>query len=195
MADAEGPLTTETILDTAEQVLRRFGLSKATVVDVARALDVSHGTVYRYFPSKTALRAAVTQRWLHRVSAPLAEVKNTSGTAPEKLHLWLTTLMQIKRSKVLDDPELFHAYQSLFGESKAVLSEHVSELLDQLTVILEEGIQKGEIRQGDPTGLAEGIFYATSRFHHPINSQEWLSPTIDREFEQVWDLIVTGLKT
>lgn len=194
MAGSEGPLTTETILDAAEQVLRRFGLSKATVVDVARALDVSHGTVYRHFPSKTALRTAVTQRWLHRVSAPLAEVKDQGGSALERLHLWLKTLAQIKRFKVLDDPELFGAYQTMFGENPEVMSEHITELLAQLTLLMQEGIQNGEIRPANPRALAEGVFWATSRFHNPRNSQEWRSATIDQEFEQVWDLLLAGLK-
>ena len=45
----------------SDDVLRRFGPEKATVVDVARALGVTHGSVYRYFPSKAALRDAVVQ--------------------------------------------------------------------------------------------------------------------------------------
>src|SRR5579859_2093653 len=61
-------LTPERILEVTEDVLRRFGLAKATVVDVARALDVSHGSVYRHFPSKASLREAVAKRWLERVS-------------------------------------------------------------------------------------------------------------------------------
>ena len=36
----------------AEEVLRRYGPPKATVVDVARALGVSHGSVYRHFPEQ-----------------------------------------------------------------------------------------------------------------------------------------------
>ena len=75
------PLTAETILDTAEDVLRRFGPAKATVVDVARALDVSHGSVYRHFPSKAALRDAVTERWLARVSEPLEAIVTRRGKA------------------------------------------------------------------------------------------------------------------
>ena len=55
-------LTPERILEVTEDVLRRFGLAKATVVDVARALDVSHGSVYRHFPSKASLREAVAKR-------------------------------------------------------------------------------------------------------------------------------------
>ncbi len=67
-------LTPERILEVTEDVLRRFGLAKATVVDVARALDVSHGSVYRHFPSKASLREAVAKRWLDRTNAPLAKI-------------------------------------------------------------------------------------------------------------------------
>ena len=42
------PLTLDRILATAEDVIRRFGPAKATVVDVARALGVSHAAVYRH---------------------------------------------------------------------------------------------------------------------------------------------------
>ena len=65
-------LTPERILEVTEDVLRRYGLAKATVVDVARALDVSHGSVYRHFPSKASLREAVAKRWLDRIDAPPA---------------------------------------------------------------------------------------------------------------------------
>ena len=96
------PLTPERILDTAEEVLRRFGPRKTTVVDVARALDVSHGTVYRHFASKSALRDAVSERWLHRVSEPLWQVARGKGPADKRLRRWFDTLIAVKRAKVRD---------------------------------------------------------------------------------------------
>ena len=78
-------LTPERILEVTEDVLRRYGLAKATVVDVARALDVSHGSVYRHFPSKASLREAVAKRWLDRASAPLLEIAEATGPAPARL--------------------------------------------------------------------------------------------------------------
>ena len=77
-------LTPERILEVTEDVLRRYGLAKATVVDVARALDVSHGSVYRHFPSKASLREAVAKRWLDRLSAPLLKIAEASGPAPAR---------------------------------------------------------------------------------------------------------------
>ena len=53
---AGAALDEDSILAATEDVLRRYGPSKATVLDVARALGVSHASVYRHFPSKTALR-------------------------------------------------------------------------------------------------------------------------------------------
>jgi len=80
-------LTRERILDVAEEVLRRYGPAKATVVDVARFLEVSHGTIYRHFPSKAALRDTVAERWLHRVSTPLAVIAQEQSSASERLRI------------------------------------------------------------------------------------------------------------
>jgi len=106
-------LTPEKILEATEDVLRRFGLAKATVVDVARALDVSHGSVYRHFPSKASLREAVAKRWLDRIDAPLRQLAEEQGPAPARLDRWLRTLFAAKRLRVLDDPEMFDTYLTL----------------------------------------------------------------------------------
>ncbi len=79
---SEAALTADRILDAAEEVLTRYGPAKTTVVDVARALGVSHGSVYRHFASKAALRDAVTERWLARVSGPLA--RRSSPRTPRR---------------------------------------------------------------------------------------------------------------
>jgi AcrR family transcriptional regulator len=113
-------LTPERILEVTEDVLRRFGLAKATVVDVARALDVSHGSVYRHFPSKASLRDAVAKRWLERVNAPLEKIAEAAGPAPARLERWLRALCATKQRKVCDDPEMFATYLTLAREARAV---------------------------------------------------------------------------
>src|SRR5512134_642689 len=133
------PLTAEAILDTAEEVLRRYGPAKASVVDVARALRVSHGSVYRHFPSKAALRDAVTERWLESISEPLEAIAAGKGTAPKRLERWLDSLVQAKRRKALDDPELFATYIQLAADAREVVKAHVQTLVDQLARIVADG--------------------------------------------------------
>src|SRR5262245_28613999 len=134
-------LTPERILEATEDVLRRFGLAKATVVDVARALDVSHGSVYRHFPSKASLRQAVAKRWLDRASAPLAEIADASGPAPARLEKWLRTMIAIKYQKVSEDPEMFRTYLTLAQEACETVKAHRERLMDQVAHIISDGVE------------------------------------------------------
>ena len=143
-------LTSERILETAEDVLRRSGPAKATVVDVARAVGVSHGSVYRHFPSKGALRDAVAERWLARISEPLEAVARDDGPALDRLRRWLELLIASKRSRALEDPELFATYVQLVAESRDVVVAHVKALTDQLAAIIALGVQRGEFADVDP---------------------------------------------
>jgi AcrR family transcriptional regulator len=189
----EDVLTPERILETAEDVLRRFGPSKATVVDVARALGVSHGSVYRHFPSKAALRDAVTERWLARLSEPLASVIDENGPAAQRLRHWFDLLIMSKRKKALDDPELFATYMELVAEARKVVKAHVDDLMGQITQIIADGVARGEFTVADPATTGQAVFHATTRFHNPAHAQEWSDPKIDESFEGVWSLILWGL--
>jgi AcrR family transcriptional regulator len=190
----EGPLTPERILEASEGVLRRFGPAKATVIDVARELGVSHGSVYRHFPSKAALRDAVAERWLETIAEPLATVAAEEGPAPERLRRWLDLLITSKRSRALDDPELFTTYVQLAGESRDVITAHVDALVGQLARIISDGVERGDFEVEDPTADARAVFDATGRFHNPAHAAEWSDPGIDEAFERVWSLILAGLE-
>ena len=186
-------LTPERILEAAEDILRRFGPAKANVVDVARVLGVSHGSVYRHFPSKAALRDAVAERWLGRMMTPLSAIAAETGPAPERLHRWLRELTSGKRRKVRDDPELFAAYHLLAVETRGVVEGHVKALAAQVTTILADGKASGAFALSDPAASARAVLSATARFHHPAHASDWASPTIDAEFEAVWQLVLRGL--
>ena len=166
-------LTRDDILRAAEDVLRRYGPAKANVVDVARALNVSHGRVYRHFPSKAALREAVAERFLDEMSAPLDGVADARE--------WFDTLIATKRAKAADDPELFATYVALAAESGDVITRHVDHLVQSLTRIV-----------GDER-TARALFIATARFHDPVHAASWGDPGIDEDFEGVWELLAQAI--
>ena len=190
---SETALTREQILVAAEDVLRRYGPAKATVVDVARALRVSHGSVYRHFPSKAALRDAVTARWLARTHESLVRVTRRRTPAPQRLRAWLAALFAAKRAKAFDDPELFATYLALIDEASDAVAVHLAELTDQLAAIIADGIARGEFAVVDPAVAARAVFAATARFHDPCHAPAWSQPGIDADFDDVCDLILNGL--
>ena len=158
-----------------------------------RERGVSHGSVYRHFPSKSALRDAVAERWLNRISQPLTKIAAGTDPAPLRLRRWFDKLVTLKRKKALDDPELFATYQVLASEATEAVEDHINKMIDDVTKIITDGVKEGAFVAKDPQASARAILNATTRFHHPVHSAEWGMPGADKEFNTLWALLSAGL--
>ena len=188
-----GPLTSERILEAAEETLRRFGPAKTSVVDVARALGVSHGSVYRHFPTKADLRDAVVDRWLQRMHPALAAVADGAGDAVERVRQLLWTLAEMKWTLAQDDPEFFTAFAELAEDARTPVLAHIDFVVEQLAKVITDGVARGEIAVADPKATALAVFDAMAKFHNPAVRVEWVRPAIDESFANVWALLRDGL--
>jgi AcrR family transcriptional regulator len=189
---AAEPLTRGQILAAAKEALRRYGPAKMTVLDVAQALGVSHGSVYRHFPTKAALRAAVVQQDNELIERRLEAIAAESGPALDRLHRLLLALSGFKQAFAREDPELFETYCRVGTDGPAVASAHVELLVALLDTVLAEGVATGEIRPA-AAGGGRALFHATSRFHSPAQREAWADPQIGEDFERVWVLLRDGL--
>ncbi len=192
--NADLPLTREQIVSTAEDVVRRFGPGKATVVDVARALGVSHAAVYRHVSSKAELRELVVGRWAEATMPPLRVIAAQPGPAPQQLRRLMDALIAVKRRRAKDDPELFAAYRILAADAESVVIAHVQELVELIAAVIRSGVKEGSFRKVDPRATGEALLFATSRFHHPAHASEWLKRGLDEKYEDVWQMLMCGLR-
>jgi AcrR family transcriptional regulator len=189
------PLEAEAIVSAAEELLRRHGPEKTTVLDVARQLGVSHGSVYRHFPSKAALREAVILRWLDQVRDDLtAAVQDSALTPPERLRAMLTAMFATKWAKAREDPELFATFRVLGTEHSTVSTSHIAFLLDEIRAIVVDGVASGDFAPGEPGMIAHAIYNATTRFHDPTHAAEWRSPEVEAASADVISLILNGIR-
>src|SRR5262249_57452892 len=125
----DAPLTLDRIVSAAEAVIRRFGSAKATVVDVARALGVTHAAVYRPVATKAELRDLVVGRWAETTMPALRAIAAQPGPAPERLRRLFDALIEVKRRRAAEDPELFAAYRTLAADAQSVVAAHLDELV------------------------------------------------------------------
>ena len=42
--------------------------------------------------------------------------------------------------------------------------------------------------------MGRAVLVATSKFHHPAHAAEWGYPAIDAAYEDVWQLLMNGLR-
>jgi hypothetical protein len=125
---------------------------------------------------------------------PLRKIVALSSPAPKRLRRYFDALIAVKRRRAFDDPELFAAYRTLAQEAQSVVAAHVDELVSLTSAILRAGIEEGAFRKVDPATAARSLLLATTRFHHPVHAAEWTDPGIDEAFDQVWRLLMDGLR-
>jgi AcrR family transcriptional regulator len=189
----DAPLTLDRILAAAEDVIRRFGPSKATVVDVARALGVSHTAVYKHVSSKAELRDLVVGQWVEVTMPPLRAIVAQPGPAPLRLRKLIDALIAVKRRRAADDSELFTAYRTLAADAKSVVAAHVDELIKLVATVISSGVQDGSFRNVDPLSAGRAVLVAMTKFQHPAHASDWADPAIDAAYDDVWQLLMDGL--
>ena len=191
---SESPLTLDRIVAAAEEAVRRFGPEKATVIDVARMLGVSHAAVYRHVATKAQLRDLVVRRWAEETVSPLRAIVANKGTASRRLRKFFDTLIATKRRRASKDPELFAAYKALAAQARPIIDAHVHELIGLAASIIRAGTEEGTFRAVNPETAARCILWATARFHHPAHCAEWTDPSIDATFDEIWTMLMNGLR-
>ena len=183
------------ILDATVEQLRRHGPAKTGVVDVARALDMSHSNVYKHFASKSALFDAVAARWLAHVMAPLTKITaDKKLAAPKRLKAWVRQLAETKRRKVLDDPELFAVYNGITANAHDVVAKHVAHLHGEVAEILRDGSKAGDWSVKSVDASAGMVLNATARFHHPAMVQLDSGKSDLKELDALMDVLIAGLQ-
>ncbi|MCE9597097.1 MAG: TetR family transcriptional regulator [Spirochaetia bacterium] len=157
----------ENALDQAEILIRRHGFEKTHLVDIAKALNVSHPVLYRLFPDKIALLDAVSERWLSRMDAELEAIAKGKGKPLAKLEKWFLTLHRLKKEKVGHDPELYRAFSSSAEAKRPVVAAHLKHTRENVLHMVQEAIAEKSFKKGDPEAIARMLSEITISFHHP----------------------------
>ena len=124
---------------------------------------------------------------------PLRAIAAESGPALPRLRRLLEAVRDGKRRWAASDPELFSAYRALVPEAQSAVAAHVEDLTGIVAAVVAAGIAQGTFRALEPRSAARAILIATSRFHHPLHYREWAGDELGPAFDDVWELLASGL--
>jgi AcrR family transcriptional regulator len=96
--------TREVIIDAAVGCFGRQGLDRTTVVDIARAADVSRSTVYEYFRDKAAIVEACAEHSSQKFYREMAKAMATGESLEDKLTL---AAVFVTRARRFVEPEKY----------------------------------------------------------------------------------------
>ncbi len=147
--------------------MREVGFEKVRLTDIAKDLGVSHAALYSHFQDKTALLDAVSEKWLTEMDKSLEAICKKSKEPTEKILLWMITLHRAKVAKVLNDPELYKAFDFSTASEKPFTKAHLDRMQEQLSGLVKEAIAKRRLREADPELMTAVLQESMMTFHHP----------------------------
>ncbi|MEO0883771.1 MAG: TetR/AcrR family transcriptional regulator [Pseudomonadota bacterium] len=132
-------LTRSAIQKTAERMITEGGVRALSVSRLAQSLDMTHGNVYRHFPSKAALTAEVAAGWMQEMREACETAVACGGATDDRL---LALVLAIReqmalRASVPDALSVFHFV--LEHKPKEALAHHQHRLGLVVRIMMDAG--------------------------------------------------------
>ena len=173
--------TRDVILESAYACFGRQGLQKATIVDIAKAANVSRSTIYEYFSDKAEIIEACAEHASERFYREMSAAIDRGGSLEEKLSqaaVFVTRARHAIASEKYFDED---AISLLLTKDAAVL---LRECVDFFAPYLSAAKLTGEVRK-DLDVEAAGEWFARilfSLFSTPSSTLNMDDPDVVAEF-------------
>jgi len=159
--------TRKLILEQAEQQFRRYGYTKTTIADIAKACAMSSANVYRFFASKGALVEGIAEIWLDEIETHAQEIAQRRLPASARFAAFLTEIHQHTIDRYLEETQVHELCSLAIDEHFNVVERHLKHMNQILEQILREGCEQGEFFVDDLPNTAKVVRTAMAKFHHP----------------------------
>lgn len=128
--------------------VQRSGFTGLKMDDIARLMDVSKATLYKYFPSKDALVEAVVQQYTKYLAKASEEIADLHGDSRTRVLGAIFEKSLIVATYVSD---VFVAdVKSAYPDMYDALSASLDAWYDQLAACLREKMRQGVMRETNP---------------------------------------------
>lgn len=145
--------TRNRILDAAEQVFQRSGVSRATLADIAAEAGVTRGAIYWHFANKADLYDAMIQRIVEPLERKLEELQGNPEQEPLQ---FIRSLALFYLDSLASDPHYYRVLEIAWnkceyvGEMARIRDQHLE--CGNRFLGIKEAALRGAIERGHLPG-------------------------------------------
>lgn len=152
--------TKRKIFETSMKLFAQKGYDATSIEEITATVGVAKGTLYYHFSSKEEIFNFLVEEGMKLLKNSI-DIKITKATTTmDKLRAVI--LIQIKIIKKYEDFMTIVLSQIWGNEPRNIMCKSkVIEYIKNIEDIIKEGIEKGEIINGEPSVMASGIFGLT----------------------------------
>ncbi len=175
---ADAQRNRERILDVAKQVFTRRG-GESSMDEIAKRAKIGPGTLYRHFPSRDDLLAAVYISEIEKLGE--AQRKLSAEMAPvDALRAWMLMFIDYIRAKKIIAPAL----DAMVGGPSRVYQQSTRIMEEAANALASRAVASGDLRPDvDPMDMLRAIYGVSSAG----STDEW--PEKARRFV---DILIQG---
>ncbi len=184
--------TKRKIFETSMKLFAEKGYDATSIEEITATVGVAKGTLYYHFSSKEEIFDFLIEEGIKLLqnSIDIKTAKYTNYIDKIKA----IVLIQIKI--VVKYEDLITILLSQFWGNEArnqKCQKHILEYVKKIETIVAEGIQVGEIKQGNPQAIASEIYgLICSSLVYKISKQEKIN--VMKLFKEFENTIIEGLK-
>lgn len=178
---ASPPLSAPLVLEAATAQVRRFGEGKTNMVDIARALGVSHAALYRFYPSKRAVMDAIVLQGMGDERELAAAYLDADGPAAERLKGMARELHRRKRERFAGDREIHELHRRILVERPDMIAAYAEAITALVARLIGQAVARGEWRVSDIDVAAGVVRDALTVYVHPSFVAETADAGVDAE--------------
>ena len=141
----------------AIKLFNQKGYHSTSVQDIADEVGLQKGSLYHYISSKEELLLQIASRSIDGFSRELETVCNLATSAEERLVCAIQHHFSIVTSNLQMTTVLLREAFLLSDEQHSVIAAAMDRYTNLWVRIIEEGMEKGEFRVGDPRLAALSI--------------------------------------
>ncbi len=152
--------TKRKIFETSMKLFAQKGYDATSIEEITAMVGVAKGTLYYHFSSKEEIFNFLVEEGMKLLRNSIDIKISKLDNSIDKLRAVI--LIQIKIIAKYEDFMTIVLSQIWGNEPRNIMCKnYVVEYIKQIEELIKEGMEKGEIIQGDPEILASGIFGLT----------------------------------
>lgn len=157
------------IVVAATEHFSRYGYTKTTVSDLAKAIGFSKAYIYKFFESKQAIGEMICSHCLQGIEAEIRAAVDETNSPPEKLRRLFKTAVTASLRLFSDDRKLYEIAASAATEKWQATLDYEVRIQTLLQDILLEGRQSGDFERKTPIDeIATSIYLVLRPYLNPL---------------------------
>jgi AcrR family transcriptional regulator len=155
------------ITNTAEELFRRMGYSKTTMVDISSRVNMSPANIYRYFKSKQEIAGVICSQIIEKLVERCRTSINRSASAEQRLATVLLTYHHEARRVSLENRGIFDLFVDGLGHLWPEFRWLHQAMTTLVAQVIRDGVSQGEFKVEDPELVASLVLRAVIAYVDP----------------------------